>query len=56
MPGQSLSRPRRQLPFQESLYDAPLPPLKGEVPVKQAAGRSAAQNSGSPIYASRIRR
>ena len=38
MPGQPLSRPRRQLPFQESLYDAPLPPLKGEVPAARAEG------------------
>ena len=29
---------QRQLPFQVSLYDAPTPPLKGEVPAAQAVG------------------
>ena len=33
-----LSRLRRQLPFQGGLYDALLPPLKGEVPAKWAVG------------------
>ena len=37
-PTEPLSRLRRQLPFQESLYGVLMPPLKGEVPAVRAEG------------------
>ena len=43
---------RRQLPFQESLYDAPMPPLKGEVPAARAEGFIKADPEGFNLWPS----
>ena len=47
---------RRQLPFQESLYGVPAPPLIGEVPAVQAVGFVEAMPTYNPQRILRIRR
>ena len=57
LPAASGSRPcrpfsplRERLPFQGSLYAAPVPPLKGEVTAKQAVGFMGAEFGNSDLW------